>query len=141
VLKPTTIYEQGNYLRFLIKQGFISLPRFIRPAPSHHSPQPATQKREVELASGLLAILFSFGLVEVVAVEGLIVGVLGGGMEFGEWRCVANCYTPENYSMGVRREAAFRGVVNQLMIAKLIHFSKMGLVSKAEESYFIAKFK
>jgi hypothetical protein len=35
----------------------------------------------------------------------------------------------------------FRGRVNQLLISKLIQFSRMGLLSKAEETYFIDKFK
>ena len=54
---------------------------------------------------------------------------------------MANSYTAENYSMSVRREALFRGRVNQLMIDRLIYYTKLRLVSKAEESYFIQKFK
>jgi hypothetical protein len=32
-------------------------------------------------------------------------------------------------------------MVTQLLIGKVIHYSKLGLLSKAEENYFIDKFK
>jgi hypothetical protein len=138
VVEPKVVQDQSNYLKFLINRGHIALPRFARPAPTRHNP---AEKRQVELTGRLLAIFFSFGVTEVVAIENLVAAVLEGPMEFGEWRCVANCYTPENYSLEVKREAAFRGRVNQLLIGKVILFNKMGLLSKAEETYFIDKFK
>ena len=52
-----------------------------------------------------------------------------------------NCYTPENYSLAVREEAAFRNSINQLLLSRLIHFRKLGLISRSEEIYFVDKLK
>lgn len=93
------------------------------------------------MASNLVSILFSFGIVDIIALEQEIYRFLESHRDYAEWRCMANSYTAENYSMSVRREALFRGRVNQLMIDKLIYYIKLRLISKAEESYFIQKFK
>lgn len=71
----------------------------------------------------------------------MIEKLLSASMEFGEWRCIVNCYTPENYSLAVREEAILRSRVNQLLITKLIHYCKIGLISHVEEKFFIDKLK
>jgi hypothetical protein len=121
----------------LIKNGTICKQKFNKDVRSAVK----GQRREVEITSKLISIMFSFGFPEIITIEKAVYEFLSNHNDYAEWRCMVNCYVPENYSMNVKKEALFRGRVNQIMIDKLIYFKKLNLISKSEESYFINKFK
>jgi hypothetical protein len=78
VIDAKVISQQSSYLKFLIKNRYIALPRFTKPGPEKHDA--SGEKREVELTARLLAILFSFGIPEILAIESMVTAILEGPM-------------------------------------------------------------